>query len=119
MDTKWRDLIAKLPPERQARIEARKRELLAEMPLHELRQAMDLTQKTMAELLDTSQSEISKIEHRTDMFVSTLRHYIEAMGGALEIRAVFPDGMVRVTQFGDLKRTTLGIGPQQAHGKPI
>jgi hypothetical protein len=45
------------------------------------------------------QSAISKLERRADMYVSTLRHFIEAMGGQLEIRAVFPDGDVRITQF--------------------
>lgn len=56
----------------------------------------------MAELLETSQGEVSKIEHRADMYVSTLRCYVEAMGGELEIIARFPDGAVRISQFSEL-----------------
>ena len=58
-----------------------------------------LTQTTIAELLETSQGEVSKIGKRTDMYVSTLRRYIEAMGGQLDVVARFPDGDVRITQF--------------------
>jgi hypothetical protein len=103
MAKKWRDLVAKLPPERRARMEERTRELIAQLPLQELRRARELTQARMAELMDTSQSEISKIEQRTDMYISTLRSYIEAMGGELEIRAVFGSSEVRITQFGEGK----------------
>jgi len=56
----------------------------------------------LAELLETSQPEISKIERRTDVYVSTLRRYVEAMGGKLEIVARFPDGAVQINQFRDL-----------------
>ena len=51
--------------------------------------------------MDLSQAEVSKIERRTDVYVSTLARFIEAMGGQLDIRAVFPDRAVRITQFGD------------------
>ena len=51
--------------------------------------------------MDLSQAEVSKIERRTDVYVSTLARFIEAMGGQLDIRAVFPDGAVRISQFGD------------------
>lgn len=64
------------------------------MPLHELRRARELSQVALAEALDATQPEISKIEHRTDLYVSTLRRYIEAMGGRLDIVAHFPDGDV-------------------------
>ena len=74
---------------------------LAAMPLAELRRARDLTQAALAEILDTTQPEVSKIERRTDVYVSTLRRYVEAMGGALEIVARFPDGEVRIEQFGE------------------
>jgi Fe-S cluster biogenesis protein NfuA len=50
----------------------------------------------MAEKLHIKQAAVSKLERRTDMYLSTLRSYIEAMGGALEIRAVFPDGDVKI-----------------------
>lgn len=96
---KFSALRAAMAPERRARNAAETTRLLAEMPLAELRQAQALTQSTLAELLETSQGEVSKIERRTDMYVSTLRRYIEAMGGELDVVARFPDGDVRITQF--------------------
>jgi len=93
------ELHARMTPERRARNQAETARLLAETPLAELRQAQALTQTTLAELLATSQGEVSTIEQRTDMYVSTLRRYIEAMGGELDIVARFPDGDVRITQF--------------------
>lgn len=96
---KFGELRARMAPERRARNEIETARLLAEMPLAELRQAQALTQTTMAELLETSQGEVSKIEKRTDMYVSTLRRYIEAMGGRLDVVARFPDGDIRITQF--------------------
>jgi transcriptional regulator with XRE-family HTH domain len=72
------------------------------MPLHELRRARQLSQEQLATELGATQPEISKIEHRTDMYVSTLRRFVEAMGGRLEIVAQFPDGSVRITQFQEL-----------------
>lgn len=106
MTTKWSELKAKMAPERRERMEQRTRELIAQLPLQELRRAKDLTQSTMADLLETSQSEVSKIEHRTDMYISTLRKYVEAMGGELEIRAVFGDGTVRINQFAELSKAS-------------
>jgi hypothetical protein len=99
---KFSELRARMAPERRARNAAETARLLAEMPLGELRQARDMTQTTLAELLETSQGEVSKIEKRADMYVSTLRRYIEAMGGQLEIVARFPEGAVRINQFQDL-----------------
>jgi transcriptional regulator with XRE-family HTH domain len=69
------------------------------MALEELRDALRLTQRQLAATLKVDQSAISKLERRTDMYVSTLDRFIEAMGGRLEIRAVFPQGSVRITQF--------------------
>jgi len=66
--------------------------------LGELRRARQLTQETLAETLGMSQSEVSKVERRTDLYVSTLRRYIEAMGGELQIFARFPNGEVEVIQ---------------------
>jgi transcriptional regulator with XRE-family HTH domain len=91
-----------MDPERRKRIEERAKQMLAEMPLEELRAARQLTQVQMAKLMQTTQGSVSKIERRTDMYVSTLASFIEAMGGKLEIRAVFPDGEVRINQFQDI-----------------
>ena len=96
---KFSELRARMTPERRDRNHAETARMLAEMPLAELRQAQELTQTAIAELLETSQGEVSKIEKRTDMYVSTLRRYIEAMGGQLDVVARFPDGDVRITQF--------------------
>ena len=97
--TKWRELYNALPADRRAKIEAQVAKDLDEMPLKALRRARDLSQERLAEVLEMTQSEVSKIERRTDLYISTLRSYIQAMGGELEILARFPDGAVRVTQF--------------------
>ena len=76
------------------------RELLDKMPAHRRRNvARHMTQTRLAETLGVKQGEISKIEHRTDAYLSTLAGYIEALGSKLEIRAVFPDREMRITQF--------------------
>ncbi len=100
---KWRDLYDRIPADRRARIETQVAKDLAEMPLNELRRARALSQTQLAKVMDTAQSEVSKIEQRTDLYISTLRSYIEAMGGELEIIARFPDGAVRITQFRDVE----------------
>ena len=74
-------------------------QMLKEMPLQELRQAHQMSQERLAELLSTKQANISRIERRTDMYISTLRSYIEAMGGELDIVARFPEGEVHINQF--------------------
>ncbi len=76
---------------------------MKDMALNELRSARDLTQGDLAEQLSLEQPAISKLERRADMYVSTLRKYIEAMGGELEIIAHFPEGNVRINQFQDLE----------------
>lgn len=101
MAKKFSELRNKMSLERRARIEARVKAALQEMPLHELRRARDLTQVTLAKVMGTSQGEVSKIEQRTDVYLSTLRSYLEAMGGELEIVARFPDGAVKISQFSE------------------
>jgi transcriptional regulator with XRE-family HTH domain len=96
MARNFRELEAKMPPEARERAAARAKELIAAMPLHQLRQAREMTQTRLAEVLEMDQGNISKLEKRTDMYLSTLRSYVEAMGGTLEIRAVFPDGDVKI-----------------------
>lgn len=104
---KFSELRATMTPERRVRNEAAADAMLREMPLQELRQAREMTQVTIAELLGASQPEVSKIESRTDMYVSTLRRYVQAMGGELDIVARFPDGAVRISQFQELDDTML------------
>ena len=84
--------LNKLGPARRKRVEARAAELIAEeMSLRELRRAHRLTQKHMAEKLGIGQEGISRLEQRSDLLISTLRSYVEAMGGNLSIVARFPD----------------------------
>jgi DNA-binding transcriptional regulator YiaG len=99
MAKNFRELQAKMPAASQARVAAQVKEILENMALDELRAARELTQQNLAEILQINQAAVSKLERRTDMYVGTLTRFIEAMGGSLEIRAVFPDGAVRITQF--------------------
>jgi len=81
-----------------ARAEARHvaDEDLKEMPLNELRAARHLTQQQLAKSLDMTQAAVSQLEQRTDVYLSTLENFIEAMGGRLEMYAVFTDGKVKL-----------------------
>ncbi|HET7231631.1 MAG TPA: helix-turn-helix transcriptional regulator [Longimicrobium sp.] len=88
-----------MPEERQERIRRMSDGLMAEMPLHELRRARELSQEHLASAMNQSQSAISRLERRTDMYLSTLRRYVRALGGELDIIARFPEGSVRVDQF--------------------
>ncbi len=106
MAKKFADLRAKMTHEAQARAAAKATEMLAEMPLNELRQARGLSQKMLAEVLHVQQPSIAKIEKRTDMYISTLRSHIQAMGGELEVIARFPDGVVRINNFSELGQQT-------------
>jgi transcriptional regulator with XRE-family HTH domain len=74
------------------------------MPLDQLRHALALSQAHLAEILHVDQPSISKLERRTDMMVSTLARFIEAMGGQLEMKAVFPTGEVKITGLARLGR---------------
>ncbi len=105
MARKFQELVDKMSPGSQARSKARAKELLENMALDELRAARELTQVSLAKILNVSQSEVSKIENRVDMYVSTLASYVQAMGGQLEICAVFPDGRVRISQFEEIANT--------------
>lgn len=108
MSRNFRELQETMSPERRARVEARVNEALKTMALDELREARKLTQTQLGTLLQVDQGSVSKMERRTDMYISTLRSYIEAMGGALHIRAVFPDGEVHIRQFGDVRSEAKG-----------
>jgi transcriptional regulator with XRE-family HTH domain len=95
-------LRKKMSPAAQKAAAAKTKKMLTEMPLQELRQAHQMSQERLAEILSTKQANISRIERRTDMYISTLRSYIEAMGGELDIVARFPDGEVHINQFKDI-----------------
>jgi DNA-binding XRE family transcriptional regulator len=90
---KWSDIKARIKPATRARIEAEGRRLSDDLHLSQLRKARGLTQETMAELLGVSQAEVSKMERRTELYVGTLRKFIEAMNGELVLAARFADGV--------------------------
>lgn len=101
--TKFRQLVSETMSEDQQKLaKERAQELRASIPLHELRRAREMSQATLAELLEMDQGNLSKLEQRTDMYVSTLRRYVQAMGGELEIVARFREGEYRINQFADL-----------------
>ncbi len=107
MARNFRELQEKMDPIARTDNRRRVRDELRRMALDELRSAKQLTQADMAEILDVPQSSISRIERRADMYLSTLRNYIHAMGGALQIQAVFPDGgaviIDRLGEYGDME----------------
>ena len=100
-------LKSKMSLKAQETIKEQIANMVTEMPLQDLRQAKQLSQARMAEILETKQANISRIERRTDMYISTLRSYIEAMGGELDIVARFPEGGVHINQFRDIEAANL------------
>lgn len=102
MAKKFEALRNKMSPERQQAIEKRVQKTIAEMPLADLRKARQLTQSQIGELLKISQASVSKMEGQTDMYLSTMRRFVEAMGGELEIVAKFPEGPIRINAFSEL-----------------
>ncbi len=107
-----KDVVNTLPAKRRAKIEARAEELIAEeMTLRDLRKARDLTQKRVAELLGVGQDNISRLESRADMLLSTLRNYVAAMGGSLDLTVRFPDRPA-------VSLSALFGKEEQAKGKP-
>ena len=102
MATKWRDIRKTLSPEAEERIRREVAAAAAVMTLYQLREARSLTQVSLAKVLDVNQGAVSRMEKRTDMYVSTLRNFIQAMGGRLQVKAIFPEGEVEIDQFENL-----------------
>ena len=98
------ELRARMTPHARAKAEAQALRLDAEMNLAEVRRALKLSQEEIAQTLQIGQGSVAKIEKRTDMYVSTLRRFIEAMGGELEIIARFADHSVKIRNFSDLSQ---------------
>ncbi len=99
MTSSLADVRKKVNPKVLVAAEKKAQKILAAMPLQELRHARQLSQEQLADALHVKQASISKLERRTDMYISTLRNFIRAMGGYLEINAFFPDGVVSIDQF--------------------
>ena len=107
MAKNFNTLWEKMSPERRAEIDRKVQETLTEMPLNDLRNARGLSQKMLAETLHIQQPAIAKLEKRADMYISTLRSHIKAMGGELEVIARFPDGDVKITNFSQIQPETV------------
>lgn len=105
MSKPFKRLLDKMPAERRARIKIKTDVMKNEMALGELRQALDLTQEELANSLHMKQAAISKFEHQSDIYLSTLRRILSAMGGELKIVAHFPDGDILINQFLDVRRS--------------
>jgi DNA-binding XRE family transcriptional regulator len=106
MAKKFNELRAKMSPQARDQSKAIYNQLLQEMPLAELRRARGLSQEALAKVLGVKQSSISKLERRTDMYISSLRTHIQAMGGELEIIARFPDGDLKIADFSSIEAET-------------
>jgi len=99
MAKKFNELRAKMSPEAQSRAAARAEAMLVEMQLQELRKARHVTQVEVAKAMSVEQAAVSKLERRDDMYVSTLREYVKALGGELKLVASFPDADIQVHPF--------------------
>ena len=97
----YQELRDKMRPEARAAAHEKAQEILKDIRLSELREARKMSQVKLAMKLKINQSGVSKLERQADMYVSTLRHLIKALGGDLKITAVFPDGEVGINQFKD------------------
>ena len=106
MGVKLDDMLARLPAERRAAIEARASDLIAEeLSLRALRKAMGQTQVAVARKLGMKQENVSRIEQRADVLLSTLDGYLRALGGRLRLVAEFRDrAPVTLSGFGEIER---------------
>jgi len=98
------ELREKMTPEQLRRSKTKTNVLKNEMALQELRQALDLTQDELARELHVNQAAVSKFESQSDIYISTLRKILFAMGGELKIVAHFDDGDVLINQFDDIRK---------------
>ena len=99
MARKFAELRSRMTPEAQARAAALAEGMLVQMQLQELRKSRSLTQVEVARTLGVEQTAVSKLERREDMFVSTLRDYVRALGGELRLVAKFPDAEIQADPF--------------------
>lgn len=99
----FRELVDNMPQERRAKIDTLTQELLLNIPLKEVQRARVLTQKQVASTLHLNQKEVAKIEAETDLYFSTFKRFIEAMGGELHMIAHFPNGNVTIHDFQHLE----------------
>jgi DNA-binding XRE family transcriptional regulator len=126
MAVSFNEVMKKFTPAQRARIEARAKELIEEeLTLRDLRQAQNLTQERMAELLGVEQENVSRLERRADLLLSTLSSYVAAMGGKLRLVAEFPSRKPVTIMLSDLhnkdprkpQSRSRGIKPRTTSGK--
>ena len=98
----FKELREALTPAQLQNVSAKLVALQGEMSLTELRQARQLTQESLSESLHVGQTAVAKMEKRVDMYVSSLRGFIQAMGGELEVVAKFPEGNVTISNFSEI-----------------
>lgn len=108
MSKPFRKLLEGMSEERLGRIKIKTDVLKNEMALKELRQALALTQEELAKELNVNQAAVSKFESQSDIYISTLRKILFAMGGELKIVAHFADGDVLINQFDDIRKGDTG-----------
>ena len=92
----FNELLLQFAPERQYRVDAEKSKLIGAIPLRELRTALASAQKELVDTVYVNQPAVAKPENRADMHISSLRNYVEALGGRLSIVAEFPQGDVPI-----------------------
>jgi len=112
-------VLARFPPARRAKIEARAAEIVAEeLALSDLRKSKEMTQEDVAERLGGRQVYVSRLERRSDMKLSTLRDYIKAIGGQLQLMVTFPKGeAVRLKDIGERTSESSRTRRKSARGK--
>jgi transcriptional regulator with XRE-family HTH domain len=98
------DYMKKLKPGQLAKVKEMARQLIEEeKSLREIRKARECSQAELAQKMGMNQGDLSKFERRTDVYLSTVRHYVEALGGTLELVATFPDtGPVKIAHVAGL-----------------
>src|ERR1700679_2676137 len=99
MPTNWNDLKHKSSPQVRARLKREAHAELERIGFHKLRQARQQTQVAIAQKLNIAQGAVSRMERQSDFLLSTLREYVDALGGQLELRAVFPEGAFLIENF--------------------
>jgi DNA-binding XRE family transcriptional regulator len=104
MGRTYDEMMDALPEERRRKVQARTRELIAEVEgLKALRQLAERSQEQIAASLGVKQPSVHKIERQADLYLSTLRRFVEAAGGTLELRVELPGkGVLHLTGVGDI-----------------
>ena len=115
MATKWNDLKHKSSPAVRARLQKEAHAELERIGFHKLRQARQQTQIAIAERLNIAQSSVSRMERQSDFLLSTLREYVGALGGQLELRVMFPDAGFVIETLTPATSATAKKRPSRAH----